>query len=91
MVFERLQERHLDFATRYARAAREALEAFAGNPRVVVGTGDPVGRETPEESIRAMIDEVGRGRPRPAFLNGLSAVGRGRLVSRPYPNSICCT
>jgi hypothetical protein len=38
------------------REVLEILEAFAGNPRVIVGTGDQVGRETPDENIRAMID-----------------------------------
>jgi len=42
------------------REVREVLEAFAGSPRVIVGTGDQVGRETPEENLRAMIDEVRR-------------------------------
>ena len=40
------------------REVREVLEAFQGNPRVIVGTGDQVGRETPEENIRAMIEEA---------------------------------
>lgn len=40
------------------REVREVLEAFQDNPRVIVGTGDQVGRETPEENIRAMIEEV---------------------------------
>jgi len=40
------------------REVREILEAFSGNPRVIVGTGDQVGRETPEENLHAMIDEV---------------------------------
>jgi uroporphyrinogen-III decarboxylase len=40
------------------REVREILEAFAGNPRVIVGTGDQVGYETPEENLHAMIDEV---------------------------------
>ncbi len=40
------------------REAGEVLEAFHGNPRVIVGTGDQVGRETPEENLYAMIDEV---------------------------------
>jgi hypothetical protein len=38
------------------REVGEVLEAFAGNPRVIVGTGDQVGRETSEENLRAMID-----------------------------------
>ena len=41
------------------REVREVLDAFAGNPRVIVGTGDQVGRETPEENLRAMIAEAG--------------------------------
>lgn len=40
------------------REVDEILEAFSDNPRVIVGTGDQVGRETPEENIRAMIDRV---------------------------------
>jgi len=40
------------------REVREVLEAFAGNPRVIVGTGDQVGRETPEENLHAMIEEA---------------------------------
>jgi len=40
------------------REVREVLEAFQGNPHVIVGTGDQVGRETPEENIRAMIEEA---------------------------------
>lgn len=43
------------------REVREILDAFAGNPRVIVGTGDQVGRETPEENIRAMIEEAKSG------------------------------
>lgn len=42
------------------REVREILEAFHGNPRVLVGTGDQVGRETPEENLHAMIDEAKR-------------------------------
>jgi len=42
------------------REVSEILEAFAGNPRVIVGTGDQVGRETPEENIHAML-EAARG------------------------------
>jgi len=37
---------------------REILEAFRGNPRLILGTGDQVGRETPEENIIAMIEEA---------------------------------
>ncbi len=40
------------------REVREVLEAFAGNPRVAVGTGDQVGYETPEENLAAMIAAV---------------------------------
>jgi uroporphyrinogen-III decarboxylase len=42
------------------REVREVLAAFAGNPRVIVGTGDQVGRETPEENLRALIAEAQR-------------------------------
>ena len=37
------------------REVREVLDAFAGIPRVIVGTGDQVGRETPEENLWAMV------------------------------------
>ena len=40
------------------REVREIVEAFAGNPRVIIGTGDQVGRETPEENLHAMIDQA---------------------------------
>ena len=42
------------------REVREVLEAFAGSRRVIIGTGDQVGRETPEENLWAMIDEAKR-------------------------------
>jgi uroporphyrinogen-III decarboxylase len=42
------------------REVREVLHAFAGNPRVIVGTGDQVGYETPEANLRAMIEETKR-------------------------------
>jgi len=42
------------------REVAEILEVFRRNPRVIVGTGDQVGRETPEENLRAMIDETKR-------------------------------
>jgi uroporphyrinogen-III decarboxylase len=45
------------------REVREILEAFKGNPRVIVGTGDQVGRETPEENLLAMIDEARKWKP----------------------------
>jgi len=38
------------------REVREIREAFCGNPRVIIGTGDQVGRETPEENLIAMIE-----------------------------------
>jgi uroporphyrinogen decarboxylase-like protein len=40
------------------REVREVMEAFHGNPRVILGTGDQVGWETPEENIFAMIEEA---------------------------------
>jgi uroporphyrinogen-III decarboxylase len=43
------------------REVDEILEAFRGNPRVIVGTGDQVGRETPEENLLAMIDQAKKG------------------------------
>ncbi len=43
------------------REVREVRQAFAGNPRVIVGTGDQVGRETPEENLHAMIEEARKG------------------------------
>ena len=46
------------------REVREVLEAFAGTRRVIVGTGDQVGLETPEENLHAMIDEAQRGEAR---------------------------
>jgi len=39
------------------REVREIKEAFWGTPRLIIGTGDQVGGETPEENIYAMIDE----------------------------------
>lgn len=36
---------------------REIKEAFRGSARVIIGTGDQVGGETPEENIFAMIEE----------------------------------
>lgn len=43
------------------REVREILDSFKGNPRVIIGTGDQVGGETPIENIEAMIDEAKRG------------------------------
>ncbi|MBI2437820.1 MAG: hypothetical protein HYV36_03280 [Lentisphaerae bacterium] len=37
------------------REVQEIRAAFQGNPRVIIGTGDQVGRETPEENLVAMI------------------------------------
>ena len=39
------------------REVRQIKEAFAGSARLIIGTGDQVGRETPEENIWAMIEE----------------------------------
>jgi len=36
------------------------LDAFGGSPRVIVGTGDQVGRETPEANLHAMVAEAKR-------------------------------
>ncbi len=38
----------------------EILEAFEGSPRVVVGSGDQVGGETPDENTHAMIETARR-------------------------------
>lgn len=43
------------------REVRQVLEAFDGTSRVIVGTGDQVGRETPEANLRAMVGEVTEG------------------------------
>jgi hypothetical protein len=40
------------------REVREVWEVFGGTNRVIVGTGDQVGRETPEENLWAMIEEA---------------------------------
>lgn len=40
------------------REIREILTAFEGSPRLIVGTGDQVGAETPDENIVAMIEAV---------------------------------
>jgi len=50
------------------REVRQIVEAFAGNPRLIIGTGDQVAAETPPQNLRAMIDEARR----------LSASWRGR-------------
>jgi hypothetical protein len=38
------------------REVTEIMQAFDGSARLIVGTGDQVGGETPEENIHAMID-----------------------------------
>ncbi len=45
------------------REVAEILQAFAGSPRVIVGTGDQVGKETPEENLWAMIEAAQSWRP----------------------------
>jgi uroporphyrinogen-III decarboxylase len=40
------------------REVLEILEVFSGSPRLIVGTGDQVGAETPDENIYAMIEAV---------------------------------
>ena len=40
------------------REVQEIKEAFKGSPRLIIGTGDQVGRETPKENIEAMIQEA---------------------------------
>ncbi len=42
------------------REVGQVMKAFAANPRLIVGTGDQVARETPPENIIAMIDEAKR-------------------------------
>jgi uroporphyrinogen-III decarboxylase len=42
------------------REVGEIREAFRGSARFIVGTGDQVGVETPEENIVAMIEEAKR-------------------------------
>jgi len=37
---------------------RQIREAFRGEPRLIIGTGDQVGRETPVENIDAMVEEA---------------------------------
>ena len=39
------------------REVQEIKEAFKGTPRVIIGTGDQVGNETPEENLFAMLEE----------------------------------
>ncbi len=42
------------------REVQEVWQAFSHTPRVIIGTGDQVGRETPEENLWAMVDEARR-------------------------------
>jgi uroporphyrinogen-III decarboxylase len=42
------------------REVRQIKEVFSGSSRLIIGTGDQVGLETPEENILAMIDEAKR-------------------------------
>jgi hypothetical protein len=42
------------------REVTEVLQAFPDSRRVIVGTGDQVGRETPDENIYAMIEAARR-------------------------------
>lgn len=42
------------------REVGEVLEVFGDSPRVILGTGDQVGRETPEENLRALVEEAKR-------------------------------
>ena len=42
------------------REVAEILSVFKGTARVIVGTGDQVGRETPEANLQAMIEAVKR-------------------------------
>jgi hypothetical protein len=39
---------------------QEVYAAFGHTPRVIVGTGDQVGRETPEANLHALVDEARR-------------------------------
>lgn len=38
------------------REVLEIAEAFGGDPRLIIGTGDQVGGDTPEENIQAMVE-----------------------------------
>lgn len=42
------------------REVRQIKAAFAGSNRLIIGTGDQVGRETKEENLLAMIEEAKR-------------------------------
>jgi hypothetical protein len=41
------------------REVEQIQEAFAGSNRLIIGTGDQVGRETPDENIRALMEAGG--------------------------------
>lgn len=41
-----------------SREVSQLLDAFAGSPRLIVGTGDQVGYESKEENLHAMVDAV---------------------------------
>ena len=38
------------------REVREIMAVYEGSPRLIIGTGDQVGGETPEENIHTMIE-----------------------------------
>jgi len=40
------------------REVCEIKSTFQGSPRLIIGTGDQVGKETPEENILAMVEEA---------------------------------
>ncbi len=42
------------------REVSELKQAFFGSPRLIIGTGDQVGKDTKEENLLAMIDEAKR-------------------------------
>ena len=42
------------------REVRQIKDAFAGSPRLIIGTGDQVAADTPEENLYAMADEAKR-------------------------------
>ena len=45
-------------ADQVRKEVQEIKEAFQGEPRLIIGSGDQVGRETPEENLFAMIEEA---------------------------------
>jgi len=42
------------------REVLEIAEAFEGEPRLIIGTGDQVGAETPDENIASMVETARR-------------------------------